>query len=798
MGKNNMCLKEKELVVMFGLLFSLVLVLQFGFVSSQSFQSSFVAQSSGQNFGGLGSSLSNQEMCRVGQDFMLQISPTGCTPSVVRSDLLEKQNVPVFCPIAAIQVNPLIDVSSIKSVQVTGQTPQEVSGVGFQPANAALGFSSEITNKPVLENIGYAVIVLRQQRNESAMPDFVEGNLTARIKYDVDNAFGAGRMSFYLPVLTDEEWSQEFNKHSFWNGKGYLRAESVEGDRATIAVYSGDDIGSRGEIRRRSASQNLNVGQTSSDISVSGFAYCAASLNVRLDGIESKDTTARLMINGDSLEVKEGERFLENRCVVRNLEKKGVLEKVTLSCNEDGRQSNFNLMFSPKIKIDIEGVNMTVGVGDKIGVNADGDKGIYLAYVGTVGDTSQEKDLAVGFVAVPGPGERLGDDELESLSDFFDDIPDGFDRGVLETLREADPSFVGVAKALAGRISTNVLNVYNWIVDGTNFDFVRLSDEEVVVFGTSMTVIGFADPVDVDVSTFDRILRESYQNSVRDYESVIDSYSSDEYPEGSESLGEQAMKGLIELHSGVGQKRTVVSLCNEFKDNYPNSENVPDICESAVRLASSDIDTRDVEIQGRTYRISLDRISEPGFEEFGAVVSVRMPDGNITRFDLRKESVIILNDATGAYIQLLDLETGPSGSSARIRTNLREGVLEMAAGVIAGDSVINVRESFPSSRGGHLINLEKVNLVKVAKVSVISNVKDTGTVADFPFKIGIEKRFVQLSPEKTRERIESLNETIEKWQSINSKLGTAVEFGNKACLGVGAGLTLKNFLSNLG
>ena len=42
---------------------------------------------------------------------ILQIAPGGCSPSVVTSDLLEEQPVPVFCKVMAIQVNPLIDVS---------------------------------------------------------------------------------------------------------------------------------------------------------------------------------------------------------------------------------------------------------------------------------------------------------------------------------------------------------------------------------------------------------------------------------------------------------------------------------------------------------------------------------------------------------------------------------------------------------------------------------------------------------------------------------------------------------------
>ena len=126
----------------------------------------------------------DNNQCGAVQDFLVQIAPFGCTPSVVRSDLLEEQNVPVFCQLSATQFNPLIDVKAIDSISFKGQYPKEVSGIGFYPASAAVRSSNKaLLNSPILENIGYAVIVLKQQPIESEMPDFVEGTLTAFLRY---------------------------------------------------------------------------------------------------------------------------------------------------------------------------------------------------------------------------------------------------------------------------------------------------------------------------------------------------------------------------------------------------------------------------------------------------------------------------------------------------------------------------------------------------------------------------------------------------------------------------------------
>jgi len=171
----------------------------------------------------------NKDSCEAGQDFVVQVSPLGCTPTVVRSDLLEEQNVPVFCQLVATKINPLIEVEAIESISFKGDYPKEVSGVGFHPANAGIKTSqSTLLNSPVLNNIGYAVVVLKKQPNESAMPDFVRGNMTANIKYDVKNAFGIGKATYYLPQISDEDWALNYKQYGFWKGKGFLKAENIE------------------------------------------------------------------------------------------------------------------------------------------------------------------------------------------------------------------------------------------------------------------------------------------------------------------------------------------------------------------------------------------------------------------------------------------------------------------------------------------------------------------------------------------------------------------------------------------
>lgn len=219
----------------------------------------------------------DRSLCQAGQDFILQVDPFGCTPSVVRSDLLEEQNVPVFCQISATKLNPLIDVESIDYMTFSGQLPPEVSGIPiYHPARAALGRFGNRLNSPILNNIGYAVIVLKRQGNESEMPDFVEGNLTATIRYNIQNAFGVGQAVYYLPELSDRDWENRFVQYGFWDGRGYLRAESIDNEGATISIYSDREstgFGRTSEGKRRFATVNLNIGERSREIFVPGFNF---------------------------------------------------------------------------------------------------------------------------------------------------------------------------------------------------------------------------------------------------------------------------------------------------------------------------------------------------------------------------------------------------------------------------------------------------------------------------------------------------------------------------------------------
>ena len=730
----------------------------------------------------------DRSMCEAGQDFLLQVSPFGCTPSVIRSDLLEEQNVPVFCPISATQLNPLIDIESIDYMTFSGQFPQEVSGVAYHPARAALGNMGRgvQTDAPILDNLGYAVIVLKRQGNESAMPDFVEGNLTANLRYDIKNAFGVGQASYYLPELEDEDWDERYTQYSFWNGKGYLRAEGIDEDRATISIYSDREMSSSGRLdtgKRKISTANLNIGETSGEIFMPGFDYCMGSMQIKLNDLENPDTRARIIVDSEVVEVKDGERFLENRCRVREIEKQGIVQKVTITCEDDDGRDTFSLVVTPKIKLRIDGSEGEYSVGDWLYRTPDTGRSVYLGFVGTRDNSNSKESLYVRFMTLPKSDARLTDSEISAVA--------AYDRAVRGS--QFDTGLLGKGIGLSKNIGSRIASGFRRVIQGRSMDYLPAGEAR-TIFEKEVVIIDFAGAKDSDISGD---VKEYYGDAVEDYETILDSFAGERYEEiDTRTLGEMALLEEIQLAWKIEQKSTVVELCDNFREKYPSFPE-PEECNQAYKLSSRTSTIRDVSINGKISSLSFDGIYEPSFEEYGIKLIVEYPGGEeILGFEMVNNEIIYLNDTTDEFIQLVDLDK----NSAKIKTNLRaEGVFEAVKTTVIEIPTKKLEKGRRDSLGSnYFFTLDSINLKKSAKVSVIPNINYAQTKADFNFKIGIEKRGIQLSPEQTSEKIDSLNNTLTTWRDRSEKLGNVVSGFKKACLGTGAALTVKNFLANLG
>jgi hypothetical protein len=795
------------------------------------------------------SAMFDREMCgEVGQDFIVQIAPEGCQPYAVRTDLLEEQEYPVYCPLVLTKLNPLIKVEAIKAMQITGQYPAEVADVGFFPSRSALGNRQEEINSPLLDNIGYATVLLKRQPKESDLKNcekdpifggevcWVEGNLTARIRYDITNAFGVGAAEFYLQDLTDREWDKRSSQYGFWQGRAYVRADLIGNEEATIEIYSRDN--------RKLHSVRLDEGETSGELYIPELGYCLASFKIKLNGLEDPGTRAKLKINEDYIEIGESGllqnsgKFLDGKCKILDIKPEGLIQSVRIECDEDEKENEFELIISPEISLMVGSDKQIVNtsVGEIIYGNASTEKRVFVGYLGqdsegnkfiipVVSPARNSEEFKQTFIYNQLPkmvkgmnfdsGNIIGDFIVNGLSTGFGTLTAAWDyigkgNGPLGLIYEegSDTTSKLVSEIEMADLEKDVgiiaLGEYamkKLFLEGLKFLVSQYND----VFLNNLKFMGLGTPENkelliegTDGEEKTELLREYYQKALDDYNVIADDFSNSSYPlEDNLTLSEKSVVSIIVLLNDLDQKADLVPICEKFKEKY-SSTNIGnelidpalEICNNEYKLSSSKSSSRDVLINGKIRRISFEGIYEPGFKEYGAVVSINGQDRQIQkgiRYPLpgSETDFFEVEKITEEYVELkYDVKKSSLQTAGSFFTTNYKTIKLNEQEIIKGDDTT------------YLVNVNKINLEKFARVSILPDIDYSETEADFKFKIGIEKRSIQLSPEKTKERIEQMDNLVENLNSISDGLGKSVEGLKTACLATNTVLTAKNAWEN--
>ncbi len=701
-------------------------------------------------------------MCRDGTDFLLQVEPLSCTPAVVRSDLLEEQDVPVFCKIQAMKINPLIDVSYIQNINFGSfNNSKEIRSIKFYPKFSALWrnrLASDFSDPLEYQDLGYAVVVLKRTPNESAMPESVEGKLKVEMKYNLAEAFGIRDNVFYLPEMSDDVWQMNREKYGFWNSKGYLRAESTDEDSAIIGLYTDKfqtTLGDRTERDKvKYASFNLKVGESTNAIYLPGVD-CLATLTMKLDALEIPATYAIIRVNSEYFQVKQGGTFLDGACTVQSLKPNGLIQEVKGSCKGDKKSESFTLSSYPQVDIEVNGIakNLTVGekltsVKDSIGNNTIG--AIYLSKMelkksGLLGKTASDIKLTLAYV------EGVNADSLS-----------------IENLKKAK-----------GTISLTT-DKTDWKKNFRGIDFT------------------FVDLANGNSGDLDKTIEEYYSSANSDFDSITSNFREDVAPFNlKEKLSETSYVEKANLARYLGKTTDLKTVCNNFKSAYPDSEKYYLACEVGMNSANSGTAYKEMLIGGDMKDIVLMEIYQPVYEEYGAEVQIRKVNSQTAetiQLSKGKEENFSQEVEGVNYITLLD---GLALNSASVKLSIA-GTKRSGSNYTTTYSTTNLKlvQGEPVTSNGYEFLLINVNLKKQAKVSLKAGANRATSESNFSYKIGIEKRAIQLSPEKTQERIVNLNKTIEEWTKVNDGLGKVVQGLKTACLATGTVFTLKNLVEN--
>jgi hypothetical protein len=443
--KREQKIKREKEILLGTILFSLILFLsanvyaaafnnQQGQFSSPDITSYY--NNIGFDYNEVWANFNNPDLCEASQDFVVNLRPGSCMPAVVRSDLLEEQNVPVFCKMDALKINPLISTQSIKRVSIkTNNQSTMIAGASYHPSQAAIGASGIAVDNPLLTDVGYVVVSLKKTVAEKDMPDMVTANLTVVIEYDSENTFGTGNGIYYLPNIDQSDWNSQYINYGFWKGKGYLRLESVDENEARISIYSDKNTVYKSIVVKK--------GATSSVIYLPGF-YCQAGLKLSYVGQELPKTRALLEINGVNTWVVQKEATTEG-CNINNIDKAN--EKVTITCRGKTKTLSLNansIYINSKKQV----------VGDLL----DSGKKDYLVYYGNSGVLSGSSSSMEFVVVVSGVDVKYTEDGKIKQT-----ILDGIQKAVdakLNTGLTKDNYISAVKDAVKGKLGISVGNVY--------------------------------------------------------------------------------------------------------------------------------------------------------------------------------------------------------------------------------------------------------------------------------------------------------------------------------------------------
>ena len=704
----------------------------------------------------------------TGMDFIVQIEPSACSPSVVRSDLLEEQDVPVMCRMSGMKINPLIQVPYIKSISASVENKSNIiSSTTFVPPNAAINsyvsydeYSSQLQGIPTMNNLGYLVVYLKQQPVESKIPENAIANMQLRIRYDVSGTYGIYGQQFVLRELSKDEWLQDYGNSGFWRDKGYLRLDEITGkDSAKISVYSNQN-----NLPLKTV--ELGVGEESNDeILLPGF-YCGAGVKLRLDNVGLPENNARIEVNGNELVASDNDDLLDSGCKIYEINPgKYYGGSATIRCGSGQKPVTLTLTdLDAKIKVSgVEEKELTVMPASKISVNTtDGkEKRFYVGYIGKqVTKDYKFTDMIVLFTKKESQSE-IGNDSVKKVTELVYDYIKS-DRSAALTVGEKPESLLN--EDINRFLQNKIKNDYHF--------YVLTSEVNRTMQNVKFELISATGPRQV---YYTKETEDAYKEAVDYYRDVAFSYAKENHPEGT-YYGIIALHNAAELASQMHKGADRLELLKDIISKYSDSDEPEIISEvesirkelATVSAARGD-NTATFSTSKGTYTFNLISVEPPGYGV--------------------KEAYIELDGVKGTYT---------------VDSMIENYVLEE----IDKDSITlrnitsNQKETLTNNNFIY-INQKRVKLINTVlkeevKVSVLPLDIERETLTNFTVQIGIEKRAIKLSPEQTKDAINKLNATISKLENARDNLGKIVSVWKKACLVGASALWIKNFATGLG
>ncbi len=269
-------------------------------------------------------------------------------PTVLTSNILEEQNVPVYAFLAATPTESTT-LPRIQKVTITEVKGNRSSTAGVRYIEPKVWS---------WQDIGHIELRLRKIEKEHKVPDKVSVDLKARIEYEADvtsNLIGGAQTKILketpITSLQDVIYDQSAD---IFGGKGHIVLTQVGANSATFRIYD-----SEGKFITQT---DAGLGRDSAPVSlVRGSTIPENQVRVRLNKIiDETENSANIIIDGLNHTLVRGTRILDWKA-----------DQIIVKCKEDKKQLNECKNDNEKIKYILL---VKEGSGERIILNKETDE----------------------------------------------------------------------------------------------------------------------------------------------------------------------------------------------------------------------------------------------------------------------------------------------------------------------------------------------------------------------------------------------------------------------------------------
>lgn len=752
---------------------------------------------------------SEEDEIDTGESVLLNVR--SYEPTVLTSNLIEDNNIPVYAFLAATSIGTLATGPRIESVfggEIEGPNLEPIYG-GFEIDNikirpADIGTQDMLLGQPQYEkpkvfthdNAGYIKLMLKQVEQEAEIPDEINMTFNAEVWFsEVVRLYNLAQTTLVLPVDSDyDDWEQgletDGSTYTFFGNRGLIRVRAIEGNEVLLTVYSNKDlywpiIGAPRAISDIKLSGDGDISEYIDLGETDEAALGMAKFRVRLDDVkDASEEKAVFVVDVD------GE--LQNVVVTEGMSlypgSSWKVESIYYTVTNEGKEQTVVLKKGGNRKT----ITTTTGsLQEEVSP---------LLNSRFYSDSMRSKEK--GFFYNQG-NQRISSALITEMTGIFEEYGIYVDTSAVKgNTAYLNPITISQGDTLKEVLYNVLPNGYYFQVDEDSHINIKYYDEsdpclDLETYDTSETVFDVSEEYKYNTV----VLRKLLCTSIQEYRKVIDDFPN---IKADDSLVEdEARFGIADAYEDLsvtyedddqGEKQAsinqAINVLEGIKDEINKPEALAEIERHREGLISDTVygkdmledNNKDVYVELREIKI-LQENDKP---------SVTLVKDGVTRSYFLGASIFSQNEKVigeGEYNWMVYSINEDSVVFKKYyiqKDSIR--AKEITESISLGDTEIIEDSSF---------KIVSTDTRKEAQLTIIPGTgKSFKSSTNFTIHIPVEKRLIELNPDKIDDRIEKAKNLQEKLDKNIEALDKILKTWNKVCYGVFAFIELKLLFSS--